>query len=630
MKKFIYSALILGSAVALASCSADEPGPAKNDGPVILTVQLPGEVATRFGEGSKVNQLYYSVFSTKAGNTGEALVTGTLEWQDPSTPLQVALDLVPSVDYNVVFFACNSGVTTTLTAEQPNIPEGGPAYGYNPTTADFKIDYMGNSLLNVNDEAYDAFYATKKLSTSTTETEISLTRPFAQINIGTDDLDKPAVKDLGYNNIRTNLIVKANHLATGMSLLNGTYTPAPDGISKYMGSISNAAGLKDEFPVSGYKYLNMMYLLVNPGTDPSGEALLDVEYQIMVLNGNVVGSTAQLAHTIKEPNLPARANYQTNIYGSLISQEKGFSVKIQPAYYSSEIEDDFTVPETQETLIALLNGDEDSKILIPEGTTFDLTTSSNTFIIKKGRTVTIKNNGTLKVEDETFLNQGDLTFEGSGTFNGTIYNLGGNLTINDGTFVSDETWGPIYAEGNVGVTTGGIPGAPGGTITIKGGTFSNVGSGTIYAYILDSLEIENATIIATGANPPSGGRSEAAVKTYDCNTVNISNSTIIGRFGGFDGYGWNSSPNITNCTIIVPGSGYCVSTQYNPSNINVLSGYYYSNGTACVSGNVTLMGGYFNKSVTAAEGFSLQTLTEPRTITWDNQTYSLGYQVVKN
>lgn len=81
MKKLIYSSVILGATLALASCSADEPGTVKNEGPVVLTVQLPGQTGTRFGEGNQINTLYYSIFSKKANSNPEALKTGILEWE---------------------------------------------------------------------------------------------------------------------------------------------------------------------------------------------------------------------------------------------------------------------------------------------------------------------------------------------------------------------------------------------------------------------------------------------------------------------------------------------------------------------------------------------------------------------
>lgn len=549
---------------------------------------------------------------------------------NPSTPLKVSLDFVPTVEYNVVFFACNSNVTTTLTAENPELTTGGTAYGYNPTTADFKVDYTA-TIANLKNEAYDAFYTSKTLSSSTTDTNITLTRPFAQINIGTDDLDKPAVKDLGYNNIRTNLSIQKTNLASGMSFLNGTYTPAQNGFTKYMGSLSTVATLKDKYPVNGYKYLNMMYLLVDPSTSTGGQALLDLQFQVIVLNGNEVGSQAVVANTISQPALGARPNFQTNLYGPLLTKEKDFTVSLQPAFYAAVTVDGYIQPQTQETLISLLNGDEDCKILIPEGATYDLTTSytsAQPLKIAKGRTVTIKNNGTIKVADDTFANQGNLTLEGTGTINGYIYNLGGNLTIKGGNFVSPTTWGPLYAMGGGGYNniTGVDPYYDDfGTITITGGTFSNVGVEAIYLNSIDSCTIENATIITNAVTSAH----KTAIGSYGCKTLSVSNSTIIGQFGGIDGYGWTTTPNITDCTIIVLNSGYCVKTQYNAS-INVLSGYYYTNGTACVGDKVSVQGGYFNKSVSVPTGYTLQTLSEPETITWDNNTYSLGYQVVKN
>ncbi len=318
MKKLIYSSLILGSAFALASCSADEPGMKKNDGPVTFTVQLPGELATRFADGSKVDQLYYTVFSLD----GEALDNGTLEWANPAAPLQVTLDMIPSQEYNLVFFACNSTITSTISAEAPTFTT---AYGYNPATADFQINYTE---VAINNEAYDAFYAmVPKVSTATnTDEAIQLKRPFAQINIGTNDLGKNIVTNYGLANYSTTLNIMPDQLASGMSLLNGTYTAATamEG-SEYAVSktVNGLTKLADEFPVENYDYLDMIYLLVNDGGD---QALLNAEFNVNIKDSNDPIQTIDLS------SMPAKTNYQTNVYGALLTQSKDFNVAISAGF----------------------------------------------------------------------------------------------------------------------------------------------------------------------------------------------------------------------------------------------------------------------------------------------------------
>lgn len=311
MKKILFSSLILGSAFALASCSADEPG-VKSDGPVTLTVQLPAELATRFGDGSQVNILYYSILN-QAGTA--VLDSGSQEWVEGSTSASVTLDLIPAQEYQVVFFAMNTGAK---------------GYTFNATTAALSVNYDN---VAVNNEAYDAFCAKVPGISTTYDTSVNpieLSRPFAQINIGTSDLGSNIVTSYGLDKFSTTFTVKADKIATGVSFLssgtnNMTFTAANTGITKTVTDLTATAGLKDKYPVDGYNYLDMLYLLVDPGTDPDGQALLSAEFVTSIEGGTQV-------QKIELPSLPAKANYQTNVYGKLLTSSKDFNVKIAPSF----------------------------------------------------------------------------------------------------------------------------------------------------------------------------------------------------------------------------------------------------------------------------------------------------------
>ncbi len=313
MKKFIYSSLILGSAFALASCSADEPGAAKGDGTTTLTVQLPGDLATRYGEGTSVTTLYYSVFPAGTvadadGNLPAPLISGSQEWPAGQTTTSVELTLVPGDDYDVVFFADNSAA------------EESGAYTYNVASGNLSIDY---TKIASNSDAYDAFFnKVEGLNTTFTDV-IELNRPFAQLNIGTNDYNLGVVENhLKNGSYSSTLDFKTTGLASGVNFMTNTYTAATDPFTVSIDELSTKtfgfpAGEENE-----YAYLEMNYLLVDPATD--APTLVEATYTV------TAGTTE--VNKLDLTNLPLRANYQTNVYGALLTTKSTFNVEIKPGF----------------------------------------------------------------------------------------------------------------------------------------------------------------------------------------------------------------------------------------------------------------------------------------------------------
>lgn len=354
MKNYIYSSLILSSVLALAACSADEPGVVKNDSTVSLTVQLPTEHSTRFADGKSIDILYYSILSAD-GTT--VLAYDSIPWVKNATSASVPLDLIPTQNYQVVFFAMNSKAT---------------GYAFDAKIANFTVNYEE---MQINNDDYDAFVAkVPDINTEydTTENPIVLSRPFAQINIGTNDLDSKIVTSYGLENFTTIFTVEKDNLATGVSYLtsganNMTFTPATKGITKNVEGLTDTAGLADKFPVAGYKYLNMLYLLVNPGNASNGQAVLNTNFSTTIADGTQV-------QNIPLPTLPAKANYQTNIYGKLLTSSKDFNVTIAPAFDGTLLPN--AVSDANTAIDALNNNNS----LVFNGTTeeLDLSALSNT------------------------------------------------------------------------------------------------------------------------------------------------------------------------------------------------------------------------------------------------------------
>lgn len=297
MKKFIYSAIAFGAVVSMASCASDEPLAGASDGNITFELKLPGQPGTRFAEGTSVDRLRYSVFDTE----GNHVLDGEQTWPSGSLSTTVSLNLVANQSYKVVFFADNDAAT---------------GYTYAPATAAFSVDY---AQVKPNEDAYDAFYSLESVVADGNEKAVTLKRPFAQLNIGSSDLSSSAVADKGLANFSSTLTVKAQNLLSGVNFLTGEEIPQAQDVTFDLASFSSLP--TDAFPVSGYSYIDMNYLLV-PATDAA--SLLDITYEAK-LNGTTI-NTLNLAST------PARPNYRTNVYGAILTTDNAFKLTIDPAF----------------------------------------------------------------------------------------------------------------------------------------------------------------------------------------------------------------------------------------------------------------------------------------------------------
>lgn len=315
MKKLYSSALCLslamaGATVGLTSCSQNEPEMPTGDGLVSFRIELPSELNSRFADGKKVTKVFYSVFTAD----GEKLVLNDEKvWPAQQLSTTVDIQLVPTETYRLVFFAVN----------EQAIKNG--AYSYDPTTAAFSVDY---TKVVPNEDLYDAFKYADQFTVGTSETTIPLKRPFAQVNIGTDDLESKAVQAYGLNNYSSTFTIQPTGLLSGINFNSGVpVAQAADKPVKFdIANFSNLPGdvMMPEQPQ--YKYLEMNYLLVDPAVTP--KTLLEATYTIYGKSGNQGPEVNKLTLS----NMPVLPNYQTNIYGSLLTTVEQFTLEIKPAF----------------------------------------------------------------------------------------------------------------------------------------------------------------------------------------------------------------------------------------------------------------------------------------------------------
>ena len=298
MKRYLLSTFTIAAAALLVtSCNDEMDNGLKtgNEGTVTFTAQLPSEMGTRaFADGLTAKHLQYAVY--EAGQStplkvfgDETTVVGEAEMVDLKK--SVTLQLTSGKSYDVIFWA-------DATTDSP--------YTFDPATQKVSVDY---SKVNNNSDNCDAFFKKETITVSGNQSvDVKLTRPFAQVNIGTDDFD--AAKASGLEVTQTEVVAKA--FAT-LNLATGKVSDEADRTFT-MKAIPTASD--GEFPVAGgYKYLSMDYLLV--GAD---KATVDVAFNY--------GGPQNRTFT----NVPVQRNYRTNIYGSLLTNTTDFNVVIEPAF----------------------------------------------------------------------------------------------------------------------------------------------------------------------------------------------------------------------------------------------------------------------------------------------------------
>ena len=481
MKKIKY--LFLGAAVlTMASCSQDDLlNKGVDDGLYHITVKLPDEMNTRaFGSGTTANNLYMAVYD--ADNDNALIYEDLTQTFGGKLTTEVGLTLVKGKSYNIAFFALSPD------AASQNV------YTFNSTDANFKVNYEKMQDGSNNADAYDCFfklYSIENFSGATTQATVVLQRPVAQVNWGTADLDAkkyPAiVKNFGLNGeyIVTGLTTQAYNTYGFFGGKEGSGDVVTD-IDNAMSTVTLAdftAPQNEQFPVVSdrYQYVAIEYLLA-----PQTETLYNLTLSIS--NAGNEADVETITNVIDVDNAPVQANYRTNIFGSLLSENVMLTVT-KDKNFKGEYND---VNTAQALADAIARG---GYVQLNE----DFTMSDN---------ITVTNKVTLN------LNGHSITYTGEEEGMFYIAN-GGDMTITgDGNITCEKYYTPIFVEGGQVTIEGGnywVPDMTGqivyvhtGTAYIKGGSYSmeNMKLNAYPYYTLNCLDEEyragNANIYVSG------------------------------------------------------------------------------------------------------------------------------------
>ena len=518
------------------------------------------DLATRaYSDGTTATVLQYAVYNA----AGEELTDLTVTDATINGSAKVELQLTTGNTYSVIFWAAAEGAPYTVD------------FGAKTMT----VNYTGAVS---NDEARDAFYKYHEFTVKGAQTEtIELRRPFAQLNIGTADY--AASTSAGYTPTQSAVTVK--NVYSTLDLVGGIVS------NEVAAEFALADIKKDEtFPVAGYEYLAMNYLLV-----ASDKETVEVEF-------TYTDGTNEKTRTVG--SVPVQRNYRTNIYGNLLTSDVDINVVIEPEYNEPDyslynvVVDEVSYTDFAEAVAKAMELNKPVEFI--QNVAID---ADETITVPAGKELTLNLNGyTLSgVSDQTGSNRnmfdvrGTMTVNGANTLTRAAAEGNGCITIKH---VGDNMgWG---ASTNVfNVTAGGV-------LNIKNVHAINFGGSDMgfVAHLNNwgevTLNVENSTLESN----------YVAVRVFnsgpDMNNVTIKNSTLKGGSYAF----W-----VHNYTEADFGSKDKAEAQKELLNFNIF------NGTNIFIGkNDTPVRFGFTNSVYADENGSVEIAEGVRTLVSDPNT----------
>ena len=391
------------------SCSSEEVAPVTGESTVTLSVTLPDGIQSRaFGDGTTADSLTMLVLD---GDKALPVFTGddpTVLSTDINLTKQVTLRLAAGKTYKVVCWASAK--------KSP--------YTFDTVTRTVSANYE-DALTG--DEKLDAFYAAQDITVTgnTTET-VKLYRPFAQLNIGTNDL--AAAKAAGFDAKTVKVTVptyKSLNLVTG-AVEVGDPVAVPFG--------EGALPTGETFPKAGYEYLSMNYLLMS-----ADKQLVDLEFTVKAADGST--------RTLPVSAVPVQRNYRTNIYGSLLTNSVNINVEIVPDFEGEPYER-FAAMDL--IVNALNNG---NSVTLSEDLVLPLPSKGMVIAVPEGKTATLNLNGKTISNDEDLwdytnaimnVKSGTLVLTGKGKLDAKENDCycinvrgGAHLIIENGTYVGN-------------------------------------------------------------------------------------------------------------------------------------------------------------------------------------------------
>ena len=514
MKKFLMIA-VAAFGMLMTACSKDEVAqPVAEKSTVTFSVAAP-ELSTRaHGDGESATALAYAVYN----RADKALLfkgTATMS----ALKATVEIPFVNGMTYDVLFWA-----------EAP-APES-------PYTVDWDaktVGYTNAAALVGNSEKYDAFYyfltgdELPEITGPVTKT-VELKRPFAQLNIATNDTAEAAQSGL----VVENVAVEVTNAYTQFDLVTGngvnasntgvTFTSAP----KQGGTI-----------LSSYDLLAVNYLFTG------GEKQL-VNVKFTYTDGDTT-TGGNAGRTAEYNSVPVQRNYRTNIVGSLLTSEGEFDIEINPDFNEPENTVSDKVATAEELLNAVAAGLDNITLTADITLSEPLNITKDLIIDGNGETLSVSQQYAIVAcpnaagEDKRIdvaLKNINIDAERTGN-NGFVIAAGNaNLTLGEGVVINAEGYSCVVeASVNDALTNPSL-------VTIDGAKLSLVNPGASNGTVIgagygSTIEVKSGVIDGSACN--------YAVSAYPTGgTVHIRGGEIIGALKVYDAYNPTEKPTVIN------------------------------------------------------------------------------------
>ena len=401
-KNYLFGLFAMASMLFTTSCQQDNLVPAEADTDLVTFAIKTQDVATRAatGKGSLADNLFYGVYES-VDIDGD----GTKEWRlieeanvKEGNKQGISMTKTPHSS----FTAENGGLVTLRLARQKeySIIFWAQSEAKNALcTVDWEKRELKVNNAYANQESYDAFWAYEHIKSfsGAQKKEVTLTRPFAQVNIGVknDDLEAANLASVDLENSA----VTVKKVPTTMSLVDGTVSGLTETSAVAYASAAIPAASEWEFPVAGNTYLALNYVLV--GTEQS---LVDIDLSYT----DTEGGNYSYAFT----NIPVQRNYRTNIYGNILTASEDYDVDINPGFGGNVTDGEtiFDIPGLQAAIDAAPVGQTTTIYLGAdlEGDVMEHQKADRHVIIEgRGH----KYNGTFKIHCGSNYNNGSITIK---------------------------------------------------------------------------------------------------------------------------------------------------------------------------------------------------------------------------
>ena len=301
MKRILFTALS-GLLLLTAGCQRErvESGLSGEVITAHFSVSLPADMATKaISDGSGATELLFRAYDSN-GKHLDMDQKVTVEGKKASFTVM----LVAGMGYKLVFWAQKPGQYAIT-----HNADGHPVVNIAATALP---DMMNN-------DAYDAFYAFKELDPqdSNFNMEVSLPRPFAQLNVGVSEADYTGAA-AGYD---LESLFQTGFSVKGVPGAIDLFTGEVSGEKDVTYSLATAPADKISSGQENYRRIAMVYVLAPAEQSSSHNVTLTAA---VGKKGN--GGQWDIRKDI--PNVPLKRNFRTNLLGNVFSVGGTFTVQV--------------------------------------------------------------------------------------------------------------------------------------------------------------------------------------------------------------------------------------------------------------------------------------------------------------